>query len=253
MPRSAVYEIPVLRRRRHLRPERGGCLVEIASTLPGGRWTDRPASVDPVLAAVARAVNDRTSAAGRGRLLPLAPWLITGGQPSGDGTAAALGCLAGQAVLARIDGKRIGRAIRQLATLSAGADSVRWARWGRWRQQRRAMALVRLAVRTLSAGPDADATLRVLLFDSINETRRLEGLPSIEFGDTPGIGWPTTLPVRVEMQVRDGADSTYFHCAALIDQWPPSLAKAWRDRVRELGLAPQPVSAAAPARSLVSS
>ena len=84
MARSMVCEVPVLRRRGHLRPERGGCLVEIASTLPGGRWTDRPACVDPVLGAVARAVNDRTSDASRGRLLVLAPWLITGTRIAGD-------------------------------------------------------------------------------------------------------------------------------------------------------------------------
>jgi hypothetical protein len=34
-------------------PAKGACLLELASTLPRGRWTDHPAGVDRLLAALA--------------------------------------------------------------------------------------------------------------------------------------------------------------------------------------------------------
>ncbi len=51
----------------------GACLMELASLLAGEPWSDHPASVHPVLGAVARAVNDRVSDTSRSRLAPLAP------------------------------------------------------------------------------------------------------------------------------------------------------------------------------------
>ncbi|WP_134119309.1 hypothetical protein [Kribbella kalugense] len=49
------------------------CVMELVSRLAGEPWTDRPASVHPVLSAVARAAHDHSSPAGRRELLPLAP------------------------------------------------------------------------------------------------------------------------------------------------------------------------------------
>jgi hypothetical protein len=54
----------------------GACLMELASLLAGDPWSDHPASVHPVLGAVARAVNDRVSDTTRGRLAPLAPLMV---------------------------------------------------------------------------------------------------------------------------------------------------------------------------------
>ncbi|PRY42201.1 hypothetical protein [Umezawaea tangerina] len=67
---------PVLSRGRHPTPGHGQCLMELVSTLAGEVWSDRPAAVHPVLAAVARAVNDSCTAPGRQRLLPFAPRLV---------------------------------------------------------------------------------------------------------------------------------------------------------------------------------
>ena len=114
------------------------------------------------------------------------------------------------------------------------------------------MALVRLAVRILAAGPDADQALRDLLVDAVNVTRRLEDLPPVDVADAITAGWSATLPVRVEVLVPDGAESMYFHCTALTDRWPASLGQAWQDRVGELGSPHPQMSAAAPARSLAS-
>ncbi len=73
MGRTTVHDVAVLGRGSHLHPGKGACLLELTSTLPGGRWTDHPAAVDPVLAALARAVNDYTSDGARRALVPLAP------------------------------------------------------------------------------------------------------------------------------------------------------------------------------------
>ena len=42
----------------HRSPRRGACFMEFASYLAGERWSDHPACTDPVLASLARGVND---------------------------------------------------------------------------------------------------------------------------------------------------------------------------------------------------
>lgn len=68
--------IPVLSRGKHRNPRRGACFMEMASYLAGERWSDHPACTHPLLAALARDVNDYTSDAGRGRLAGLIPSVI---------------------------------------------------------------------------------------------------------------------------------------------------------------------------------
>lgn len=62
------------------------CVMELVSKLAREPWTDRPTCVHPTLSAVARAVHDHSSSAGRKALLPLAPSFIgtarTGFEPS---------------------------------------------------------------------------------------------------------------------------------------------------------------------------
>src|SRR4051812_14043798 len=50
--------------------------MEMASFLAGERWSDHPACTHPLLAAVARLVNDNTSDRGRQRLAGLIPTVI---------------------------------------------------------------------------------------------------------------------------------------------------------------------------------
>ena len=50
--------------------------MELASLLAGERWSDHPACTHPLLAALARHVNDHTSDAGRQRLAELIPSVI---------------------------------------------------------------------------------------------------------------------------------------------------------------------------------
>jgi len=80
--------IPVLSRGRHRTPRRGACFMELASLLAGERWSDHPACTHPLLAQLARQVNDHTSDAGRQQLLPLIPSVV--GRRGNDRTWLAL-------------------------------------------------------------------------------------------------------------------------------------------------------------------
>jgi hypothetical protein len=68
--------VPVLSRGRHRSPRQGACLMELVSYLAGERWGAHPACTHPLLAALARDVNDHTGDAGLARLAMLAPSLI---------------------------------------------------------------------------------------------------------------------------------------------------------------------------------
>src|SRR3954464_262197 len=62
--------LPILAARRHRSPRHGACLMEYTSVLAGERFSDSPRCTDPVLAAVARAVNDYSGEAARQRIRP---------------------------------------------------------------------------------------------------------------------------------------------------------------------------------------
>jgi hypothetical protein len=78
--------LPVLSRGKHRNPRKGACFMELASYLAGERWSDHPACTHPLLAAIARLVNDHTSDKGRRRLAELIPSVIelTGDDPHID-------------------------------------------------------------------------------------------------------------------------------------------------------------------------
>lgn len=68
--------VPVLSRGRHRRPRQGACFMEFASYLAGERWSDHPACTHPLLAFLARGVNDFTSDRGRQSLAVLIPEVV---------------------------------------------------------------------------------------------------------------------------------------------------------------------------------
>jgi hypothetical protein len=68
--------VPVLSWGNHRSPRQGACFMELASYLAGERWSDDPACTHPLLAALARDVNDYTSDAGRAALAGLVPSVI---------------------------------------------------------------------------------------------------------------------------------------------------------------------------------
>lgn len=68
--------VPQLSRGKHRNPRKGACFMELASYLAGERWSDHPSCTHPLLATVARLVNDHTSDEGRAELAPLVPSVI---------------------------------------------------------------------------------------------------------------------------------------------------------------------------------
>lgn len=68
--------VPILSRGKHRSPRKGACFMEFASYLAGERWSDHPSCTHPLLAALARGVNDLMSDDGRQRLAPLIPSVI---------------------------------------------------------------------------------------------------------------------------------------------------------------------------------
>lgn len=68
--------MPVLSRGKHRSARKGACFMELASYLAGERWSDHPRCTHPVLARLARDVNDHVDDYGRERLAPLIPDVI---------------------------------------------------------------------------------------------------------------------------------------------------------------------------------
>jgi hypothetical protein len=196
--------LPMLSRGKHRSPRTGACFMEFASLLAGERWSDHPACTHPLLAAVARHVNDHTSDAGRQRLADLIPSVIglTGEDlhidariALGSATMAlpvvaaerqrvmAVSVLACERVLAGLDGRPGGglsepsrSALAQVPDAAAWADQfTSGARTSapsakRFRRQV-APAIVRDAAQGIAEAciPDPDAMLRDLLVRAIDE------------------------------------------------------------------------------------
>jgi hypothetical protein len=68
--------VPLLSRGKHRNPRKGACFMELASFVAGERWSDHPSCTHPLLASLARLVNDYTTDAGRHRLAALVPSVI---------------------------------------------------------------------------------------------------------------------------------------------------------------------------------
>ena len=73
---AAPDGVPVLSRGKHHSHRRGACFMEFASFLAGERWSDHPSCTHPLLAQVARQVNDLIGDEGRQQLVPLIPLVV---------------------------------------------------------------------------------------------------------------------------------------------------------------------------------
>lgn len=117
--------MPVLSEGKHRRPRHGGCFMEFASFLAGERWSDHPDCTHPLLASLARFVNDSMSDDARSRLVPLIPSVVgldaddahldalvarrcamtaLPAAPRGKQRALAVALLTSERLLARLDG-----------------------------------------------------------------------------------------------------------------------------------------------------
>lgn len=94
--------VPQLARGKHRSPRTGACFMEFASYLAGERWSDHPTCTHPLLAALARLVNDHVSEEGRQRLVGLIPAVVglTGDDPRIDVHLALRAATAGLPVVA---------------------------------------------------------------------------------------------------------------------------------------------------------
>ena len=213
MPSARTPDVlPVLSRGKHRSPKRGACFMEMASYLAGERWSDSPSCTHPLLSAVARAVNDATTDAGRGAIAPLIPSVIglTSDDPRLDAELAlvcahaalpvaaferqralAVGVLNAERALAQVDGLPAGTvSTASRVALASAPDADRWARAFHARAGRGASvkafrrhaapSIVALAVRGIAAAcvPDADARLRDVLVAAIAATEQRVPAPA---------------------------------------------------------------------------
>jgi hypothetical protein len=193
--------LPLLSRGKHRNPRKGACFMELASVLAGERWSDHPACTHPLLAGVARHVNDYTSDAGRQRLAELIPSVIglTGDDLHVDARVAlrcattalpvvsaerqrvmAVGVLAADRVLAGLDGRPVARLERQSARALADVpEAARWAERfvgdmvpsANAFRRHSAPGIVSCAIAGIAVAcvPDPDEILRELLVGAIDD------------------------------------------------------------------------------------
>lgn len=193
--------IPILSRGKHRNPRKGACFMELASYLAGERWSDHPSCTHPLLAGLARLVNDYTSDEGRPALAGLIPSVIglTGDDPRVDARVAlvcatkalpvaaadlqlamAVSILAAEHVLGRLGehepGELSERSRQTLDQVPLAAQRARQFRRGIWispKGYRRFAApnTVHLAVRGVAQAcvPRPDDLLRDLLAEAIAE------------------------------------------------------------------------------------
>ena len=217
--------VPVLSRGKHRNPRRGACFMELASYLAGERWSDHPACTHPLLAALARDVNDYTSDAARGRLAGLIPSVIglTGNDLHIDARIAlvcarmalpvvaagrqrvlAVSVLVCERVLASLDGRPAGWLTEpSQAALARVPDAAQWARGftcdlpiaAKAFRQRSAPFTVHTAAEGIAQAciPRPDEMLRELLIGAIGECT---AWASRDAGPGAGRGIPAAAAAR---------------------------------------------------------
>lgn len=200
--------LPMLGRGKHRNPKKGACFMELASFLAGERWSDHPQCTHPLLAMLARAVNDLTSDHHRPRLAPMIPSVIglNSDDPHWDVRIAlraaqtalpvapadrqqtlAVAVYGAERMLdvldARPEGTMSPESVAALATVPKTAEWARRFCAGTHVKPKRfvrdaAPSVVSTAVQGISESflPDVDARLRALLADTIADARRWSGL-----------------------------------------------------------------------------
>jgi hypothetical protein len=200
---DGLQPMPVLSRGKHANPRKGACFMEFASYLAGERWSDHPSCTHPLLAALARQVNDVTSDAARHELAELIPDVIglTSEDLHVDALIAlraavtalpvvaverqrvmAVSVLTGERVLANLDGRPADSlSAESREVLAAAPQATAWAQTfarevGTSLQGYRRHAApntVRYAVDGIARAcvVDPDPVLRDLLSDAIDVTR----------------------------------------------------------------------------------
>ena len=204
---SSPEMMPILSRGKHRNMRKGACFMEMASMLAGERWSDHPKCTQPLLAELARYVNDCTSDDNRHELAELIPSVVglRNDDPRMDAwialrcaitalpvasaerqNALAVAVLAADRVLAEIDGRPVGElSPASRSALESAPGSAKWAdelvrRAGistKGFHRHSAPSTVRLAVRAIADACvwNPDALLRLLLTKVIEDCQHLMG------------------------------------------------------------------------------
>lgn len=216
--------LPVLSRGKHRSPRKGACFMEMASVLANEPWSDHPSCTHPLLAGLARLVNDNTSDHNRGELAVLIPSVVglRGGGlawmvdltsavalqaipdvPEPSQRALAAGLIRCEELAGSLgpDVVTEPHAIRHALARVPGA--VAWARQyaaGTTVSEKQfakhcAPSVMRCAVRGLaaSASTDPDARLRDLLRVGISTAERLESRPVGPHSSSVARGRPVSM------------------------------------------------------------
>lgn len=225
--------VPVLSAGRHRNPRKGACFMEMASFLAGEKWSDHPACTHPLLAAVARTVNDSLDNCARQQLSVMIPEVI-GLLPQDDRVepvlalrcaqaalpvasaerqnVLAVGILTAERVLAELDGRpATDLTERSRAILETVPLAQHWARTFSSRRptslasfrRNTAPTMVAVAVEGLghACTPDSEGRLVRLLRECIDECVRLSAPRSPFSRPTPSVA-PSQTPVQAPSMSR---------------------------------------------------
>ncbi len=229
-PMPAPDLMPVLSRGKHRNPRSGACFMEFASYLSGENWSDHPACTHPLLASLARMVNDCTSDTARSRLVPLIPSVIglNGDDPrvrllialraatsalgvtsSDHQRALAVGILNCERHLGGDTGEVPAElASRIRAAFDTAPETERWARdfiasMGTWARSkftdRTAETIIRVSVQGIAEActPDPDGQLYDLLAGAIDDC--------VAILDEDSVSSAATVGAARDGAARDGA------------------------------------------------
>jgi hypothetical protein len=218
--------MPLLSPGRHRHARKGACFMEMASFLAGERWSDHPKCTHPLLAGLARQINDTVPDSVRSRLAPMIPSVIgltsddlhvdarlalhcaTTALPIASATrqnVLALGILSCERVLAELDGRpRDSLTAESRAALDQVPAAEQWARefradlplTARAFRRQTAPHLVALAVEGMSEACVEDPYGRLvdLLDECISMTAEMVGPRSVS--GTP-VDWGTAVVPEV--------------------------------------------------------
>ncbi|MDQ4052431.1 MAG: hypothetical protein M3237_06990 [Actinomycetota bacterium] len=191
--------LPVLSRGKHRSARKGACFMEMASVLANEKWSDHPSCTHPLLASLARLVNDNTSDDHRSELAVMIPSVV--GLRGGDlaWTVGVTSAVALQAIPDVPESSQRALAAglircREFADTDAIAQAlervpgaVAWAQeftagskiTAKQFERRSAPSVMRCAVHGIvaSTSPDPDTRLRELLKVGIATAQRLEPQP----------------------------------------------------------------------------
>ena len=149
-----------LSRGSHLGPEDGVCLMEAVSHFMGLPWSDEPVCTHPLVAHLARLVNDASSDGGRQRLARFVPRLASAG---GDGTTYARVAGVCAEVASRWRRSLLLRHLSRLADAELRREATgREAGWTSWMLLASRLYRRGPAFRTVEAAVDATRAFRGL-------------------------------------------------------------------------------------------